>query len=872
MDQIVIQQLYFDNIQKAVESINEFFASNFETKNFPTDRSNLEFAITWIIDILNDLDPVYVKSQDTVDTVTQDILQKIGDMNEINIQNAMMDRTVSNALDAIVAYIALQTISENFELFTNLINGIYSFDIFLHPSKYRQEIDLFSDNIQMPAELEDIGMDVAIFPVDEYIENLINGCALIKFPDDIDVETEKQRMHDFRDSDAKVVISKSNEITEFYHMEAATEKSDMIVAPKAIQIKYDKKEDKFVITQQFQSFIDKLMKGIRECNTVAELKTFFESAPNPDILFKNVCPFILTQAYEDDEIYTGNVDRTAIELFDSIYLKKMKEDGAKRFKNYDIFTTFKADKDGTIKFIEDFLTLKLATDKNCAITNNVLLAIFNIFDSRLYFDTLYNLLPNDKRKEQTEDEFVKEIRARINKNSRASNMYQPELKKETDDTVMTSDEVKEYVYDQLAMFGDMTVMEMSTCRQYGQMLYDEIDTLGDAIYNNRMSPSRLDTIAEEFVPYKKKGDIPTYMKSRMSISDEEGADIKSEPPATEIPDPVIPPPENSIEDLANSVESKMGMDGNLDDVIGQGFEENPDKKNAQHITYNITYNNSFNKTSNDLSTTTTTNDLSTGKTVKTVTAGRDYTSTKTPSNNYSNSADSVDTKESKKTSPSDGRKFSNGMSVQEMFAFLESEEPLSSEVASVKKGNTAQSLTDSMKKSKRNVAEKQAKAEARKAKRAEKGGPVTRVKDWLKDVVNSLIQRDEDQVKTEIIESPSYRSTLFKAGRAAVKLGLVGVAFTISGWVGAATLGVMAARHADRVRLRREVSEEFMTEIKIIDEKIEYIKHHTAYSDDPAKRKELYQLMRLRNQMAGILADTQRNRWRNQEAYNKTRW
>jgi hypothetical protein len=875
MEQIIIQQEYFDNIQKAVESINEFFSSGFETKNFPTDRSKLEYAISWIIDILNDLDVVYVKDQITLDNVVSDLETKLNEMDPIRRADAVHDRSIANAINSIIAYAALQQISENFDQFQNLINGIYTFEIFMDPAKYQEAIELFTQNLTLPGELEEIDEGVAIFSVQEYVNNLLLGNELIKFPETMnDPDVQIQRMLDFQPvKDAEVVIGKSSQV-----QEAAI---DALSTPKASHIKYNSKENRFELSQQFSSFVSKFMTDLRKCETVDDLKEYFEKAPDADMMLKNVCPFLVVRAYLTTD---AKYKKSDMGKFTEVYDKKLSEDGASRFKNYDIFTTFKADKEGTLDFIEDFLTLKLVNDTSVAITNNVVLAIFNIFDSRLYLDTLYNILPPADKKEKDEDTFVKEIRARINKNSRATNTYQPDMKKMVKDNPNTT-EMQEYVTMRLDMFGDMTPSEMQICEEYAQVLYDEISMVDDRVYNNRMSPSKLDRIVEAFVPYKKKGVIPDYMKSRMQISDDEPG--QKEPTTTQVPDPIIPPPENSIDDLADSVESKMGMDGNLDDVMGSGFEENPDKKKASQIVYNITYTNSFNRdshntTTNDLSTgkhVTTINDLSSNKTKSDTNVGGKMdsgSSTVSKSNNNSNSGDSSDSKDIKIETPSDGRKFSNGMSVQEMFAILESEEPLSVEDASNTKGNSqADSLTDSVSESRKAKAAREEKRNQRMKEREERrnqrandkaqhGGPIKRVKMWLTDMVNSLIQRDEDQVKSEIIESPNYRTALFKAGRLAIKLGLTGIAFTISGWLGAACLGVLALRHADKTRLRREVTDEFYTEIKITDEKIEHLKHN----DDPESRKQMYQLMRLRERMLATVSDAQANRWRNPDKFS----
>ena len=90
--------------------------------------------------------------------------------------------------------------------------------------------------------------------------------------------------------------------------------------------------------------------------------------------------------------------------------------------------------------------------------------------------------------------------------------------------------------------------------------------------------------------------------------------------------------------------------------------------------------------------------------------------------------------------------------------------------------------------------------------------PVSRAKQWLTGVVESLIRRDEDQVKAEIIENRSYRSMLYKATRLALHLGMIGVATTIQPYLGVALVGVEGLRLADKQRLKKEAQRELETE------------------------------------------------------------
>jgi hypothetical protein len=120
-------------------------------------------------------------------------------------------------------------------------------------------------------------------------------------------------------------------------------------------------------------------------------------------------------------------------------------------------------------------------------------------------------------------------------------------------------------------------------------------------------------------------------------------------------------------------------------------------------------------------------------------------------------------------------------------------------------------------------------------------------------MVDSLINRDEDKVKHELLENPSYRSAVFKAMRLALRAGLIGVAFSIQPWLGVGLFGANVARAADKQRLKRELRRELETELKIIDQKIEDLGHR-SYSDDGANQ-EKYKLMRMKNEIQKKLID-----------------
>ena len=363
---------------------------------------------------------------------------------------------------------------------------------------------------------------------------------------------------------------------------------------------------------------------------------------------------------------------------------------------------------------------------------------------------------------------------------------------------------------------------------------------------------------------KKKGHIPDYLRDRMGLNEDETEQDEDKKKDTTVTDVELPPdlandppPENDIDDLADSVNARTNAPGaeGLDDMLGAGYKGPIGNQGGQgHVVYNITnnYTNSHNTT------TVTTDDHSSGKTTNTTTTSNDLSSNKrtntaarTPvSNNKDNTRPSSNSK--------DSSDFSTGKSVQEVFALLRSEEPLfvESDAGKPPKGDL---LTASMDADRTTLsAHQKVKRGAEKVMNTGKQlvKPITRAKSWMKSMVDSIIQRDENQVKSEMIENPSYRSAVYKVARIALKAGKFAIFNAISPYLGIGYLGVQALKLADKDRLRREVNQELATEIQIVDQKIKDLKNRSDYGrSDPASQQELYKLMRIRQQLVNATTD-----------------
>lgn len=500
---IIINKDYFSNIEKAIASINNFFSSDFKTKDFPdtSDGAELDGGICSCIDSFESVDPRWISNPEVADeaveklnSVKEELLSYSADRGEENFFAFCSDSN-NNALADLgheyLAFKSLQEISDNFSDFEKLLNGIYSFELFTTPSAYKSVIEKFSDNVPT-SECEDVlgNEETPIFDAKRYINGLFENDD-IQFPDGFDVEDELTRFLQFKDlTDVDVNITENTTPVQ----EAA--EVNHFTNTKPVHIKYTDK--RFKISDQFTKTVDDIVSGLRKCNTTDDLKSFITS--ESDLISKLdsvVAPFILVQAY------VKKTDKKTFSKYTDSYASIIKSNaGAKRFENYDIFTTFKADKEGTIKFIEDFLKLRLVNDAKTSISNNTILTLFNIFDSRIYYDIMYNMIPESEKKNDgmDEDSFVRTKRAGINKNSRNSNSYAAEEAEETPSNIKpTSSEIKEYALNMMKSMGDMSISDMMHCESWHDILEAEINTLDDSLYNAKIPVSETNKyIGESF--------------------------------------------------------------------------------------------------------------------------------------------------------------------------------------------------------------------------------------------------------------------------------------------------------------------------------------------------------------------------------------
>ena len=951
MTQIIIKKAYFDNIKVSIDAINEFFSSQFKVKNFPSIESELDIdpTINSILSLLDFVEPSWIDNQDKVDACIGELNDQLQQAEESEEDN--FDYTpFQGKINACIGYKVLQFISDNFDSFSELLNAIYTFDLFMNTSKYEEIINKMSQPIDL-SEIhlpESYNGPVFIFSTDFYVGGIFSNKAYIQIP--LNKDEELTRMKSFADcQNCEVIVDDREEddieeVEESYKLESGdvtAETSVNTVIPR--HIKYDVKTDKFKISKQLQALIQKLSVALEKCDTSEDLTKFFKNDINEklvELLTGNESPFILNKVFLNPNKFTASsVDRLPnLSAYSKAYNNtRDKNNGAIRFFSYDIYTTFKVDKLGTIQFLKDFLSCNLYNDANASISNNTILTLFNIFDSRIYFDRLYSLIPENVKKQKypTEDGFVKKIRSRINTTSHSKKVY------DTDNTnkpssVKSASEVQEFVYKTMKQLKDCSISDMQNVALYEEMVNAEISIIGNLMYNEHVSLAATDTILLQEMEF---GNIPDYMKDRIYFSDKTPDDIDvTNVSQDEIDDALVP--DNSFDDLATSIDNKLNSyDGdNVDDMLGTGYEErkSDDGKTVYNITNHYNYTNSFNKNSNN-----TENDSSSGKTINTINTnsnndtqsintnsttqddlsklnnpgsvsgskipptvkGPDVKPSEEPeikpteghesipapkeepkpepkheektedkpkeepkveekpsTNNSNNNSETVDdtiiSNEEPVFDDDEDDKFSNGLSIKEFFSILEVAEPLSDSVEPVKPNqkakmpketNTTKTI-DRDRKMHKHFEDMLNDVNAHTL-------PMRRVKRSFTAAINSLIKRDEDKVKAEILEDHTYRHWLQKIARFAIRLGATGVAFTINGYFGAVVLLVNVMREKEKKeRLSREFQNEFATELKIIDERIkraDEIINDGRFSRE--KRDKAYQakwqLMRLRNKV-----------------------
>lgn len=878
---ITVSETYLTNMKNAVNALNQFFSSNFKKKDFPMiDEDNeeeLEPTLFHILTWMNRLDVGLLNDDERVENMLDEIReipQRAGKYDDV--MSKLLEDNDTTSIEKINSYIAYQMamyMNQHKSDMEDLLEGITTLHLFGTPSRYKRALDIFSDPIPLNDIRDIVGDDnqYYIFNEEDYVKGFFHSDE-IHLPPQLKMEKELTRFKN-RQSYAVFAVVEDDETTN--HIDVAYQEQAEInffamVNPN--HIRYH--QNRFQPSQQFVKVIKNLIAGLKKCDTPDDVKAFLNDKHNhvnPDDYTCMVLPSILARVFSDPKLFQNRLFneknlKKYMDSYESIYDQ---DKNVRQFKDYDLFSTFKADKQGTIQFLEDFLSLRLVSDPKAYISNHTLLVLFNIFDSRIYLDILYNVLPQSEKKGdyETEDGFVKAVRVRINENSNKSNPYsKPKAKALTDHspgTIPTSGQVTEAALQMIHSLGNF---DASDFEYIGNVLQEachmEIDTMNDRsfalnICKDDIEPElgRLYTFMES-QGYKFKGRVPNYMSERIKTTDAQGKpDVQVEP--TELPEGV---PTNDIGDLIDSIDERVDAvepdeNGNMDLSAGFGMtaEVSPKKSPEGHIVYNITYNynNSNNTTTTNTSDSHNTIDRSVNKTVSGTSNNRYSRNNRRQipnqtsgmgggSNNYNNDTSLSNTKESVNQTPQNSANFSTGKSVQEVFDLLNSKEPqlveegFRNQAASLigASGADLGVLPDTNPKPKEDLLTKAQDVDAKllsKQAEAQKyvnkaiqtgravGQPFDRTRQWVKNTVDDLLSRNEDETKARMLEDKNFRTLLKKVWHTALEFEMFSVLYVLSPFI--AVLALLLT-HDDRTRMKKEVQNELMTELEIIDQKI----------------------------------------------------
>ena len=885
---IQIDPEYIDQMKTAVHAIHQFVESGFKTKDFPMmDEDNseeLEPCLFHMLTWFNRIDPSWFRDEsridDTLDEI-RDLPQKYG--REENIIDMLSDDNDDRNMSKLYAYIAYQMtriIDSHKSEFYQLIDAIPELLLFTSPQKYEKALSIFGEPMALNDIRDIIGTnEFYIFHEEEYVKGIFRTDR-IKVSKKLTLEKELKR---FKNREFTPIHIIHEPLENNMIQEQAEINFFSMVNPN--HIRYH--QNRFQPSQQFVSVIKKLIAGLRSCNTPDDVKAWLNdkhNRVNPDDYTSMVLPSILARVFMDEKLFQRRLfNEKNLKKYTDSYDSIMDQDkNVKRFKDYNLFTTFKADKEGTIQFLEDFLSLKLVSDPKSYISNHTLLVLFNIFDSRIYLDILYNILPQAEKKDEfeTEDGFVKAIRARINENSNKASPYTKPSKSEPKIEYPTSTQVSEHASEMIHGIGSYTNADYPYIYKVIQeACHLDISTLPDKAYNAGLSEDDIWEFIGESQGYDINGKVPTYMQERIKANGDQKIDIEEEPLPEGVPSNDINDLINSIDDRVDEIEPDENGESHLEDGFGASADvQTKDQDKNSQIVYNITYNyhNSNNTTNTDShNTNTDSHNITTDRSINKTTGGTSNNHYRRMpncppnqgSNNYNNDTSSTNLMDQHVQNTPNDTTFSTGKSVQEVFDMLYTKEPLlveegASKIAGSLVGGFGadmgllpdynpephESLMVKAQDFDRKLLDKQEQAkkgfiQARNTAKAI-GQPYERTKDWVTKQVDNILAEDEDKRKARMLEDKNYRTLVRKVFRIATDLGMYTVAFAISPMLGAAALGKGAMDFANSTREKKEVQNELVTELQIIDDKI-------RRAQEKGDHEKKYELMRIRQKMVG---------------------
>ena len=131
-EQIVIKKSYFNNIETAVNAINEFVQSGYKSKNFPKLNWQADdIAVSQIVNLFETVDPEWISNPSAIDNTITDVTEAAKGVDLAgSIEFVKQNHDLEDKISQIITFFEFKQITDHFDELGALLNGIYSFELF----------------------------------------------------------------------------------------------------------------------------------------------------------------------------------------------------------------------------------------------------------------------------------------------------------------------------------------------------------------------------------------------------------------------------------------------------------------------------------------------------------------------------------------------------------------------------------------------------------------------------------------------------------------------------------------------------------------------------------------------------------------------
>ena len=127
---IVIKKSYFNNIETAVNAINEFVQSGYKSKNFPRLNWKMDdAAVDYIIKLFEAVNPEWISNPSALDSAISDVTEAAKGVDLAgSLDFLQSNRDIGIKVTSIIDFFQFKQMTDHFDELGALLNGIYSFE------------------------------------------------------------------------------------------------------------------------------------------------------------------------------------------------------------------------------------------------------------------------------------------------------------------------------------------------------------------------------------------------------------------------------------------------------------------------------------------------------------------------------------------------------------------------------------------------------------------------------------------------------------------------------------------------------------------------------------------------------------------------